>query len=217
MQVQLIDIQHTFEEQSMLFKVNNNHHQSIRKISIPVIILLSLIVIYGCNQTQSEDFVKLDAPLEEVLPKLTLVTPDEVDENGKPTEFTVGDAYSGTEEFSLGNGESHKFQYNFFKQHVVEGNRYIFAVVSYNWGGSGTFYYLSAIDKTTLKNVHSVLLGDRIGISSVSLTDRHTDNVSIIYMDRESGTSMSENPDKRVNRGFSMHDGKLGVAVMDKI
>ncbi len=189
----------------MLFKVNNNHHQSVRKISIPVIILLSLIVIYGCNQTQSEDFVKLDAPLDEVLPKLTLVAPEENDENGKLIEFTVGDNYSGTRESSVGNGESHEFQYNFFKQHVVEGNRYIFAVVSYNWGRSGTFYYLTVFDKTTLKNVDSVLLGDRIEISSVSLTNRNTDNVSIIYMDRESGTSMSENPDKKVNRVLKYH------------
>lgn len=198
----------------MLFKVNNNHHQSVREISIPVIILLSLIVICGCTQTQSGDFAKLDAPLDEVLPKLTLVAPGENDENGKPIEFTVGDDYSGTREFSIGNGESHEFQYNFFKQHVVEGNRYIFAVVSYNWGGSGTFYYLTAFDKTTLKNVDSVLLGDRIEISSVSLPDRNTDHVSIIYMDRESGTSMSENPDKKVDTGFAMHDGKLYIAVI---
>ncbi len=195
----------------MLFKVNNNHHQSVKKISIPVIILLSLIVIYGCNPTQSGDFIKLDAPLEEVLPKLTLVAPGENDENGKPIEFTVGDDYSGTREFSIGNGELHEFQYNFFKQHVVEGNRYIFAVVSYNWGGSGTFYYLTAFDKTTLRGEKQFLLGDRVVINNVASYKLPvtSDIISISYMVRESGTSMSEKPDKRIEQDFTIHQGKL--------
>lgn len=174
-------------------------------------ILFAVSLIFGCNPNHSGDFVKLDAPLKEVLPKLTLEVPEEEDENGEPIVITVGDAFSGKGEYSIGNGETHEFQYNFFKQHVAEGHSYIFAVVSYNWGGSGTFYYLTAIDKTTLKGDKEYLLGDRVEIKKLATAKRPvtSDIVSMTYMDRDSETSMSEKPDKLIEYDFIIKDGEL--------
>ena len=74
----------------------------------------------------------------------------------------------------------------------MEGNRYVFTVVSYNLGGSGTFYYLTAIDKSTLKSVSEVLLGDRVQISSLEVSKPKSDTVKITYKDRELGTAFTE-------------------------
>ena len=211
----------------MLNQVLHQSFQKSSKVSVHLLILFSVSLIFGCNQNRSEDFIKLDAPLTEVLPKLTLVVPENKDENGKPIEdengkpieIIVGDAYSGKGEYSIGNGESHEFQYNFFKQHVAEGPRYIFAVVSYNWGGSGTFYYLTAFDKTTLKGDKEYLLGDRIEIKKLTTAKRPvtSDIGSISYLVRETGTSMSEKPDKLIETDYIIQDGKLTtVKFVDK-
>ena len=202
--------------------INQVLHQSFQKsskVSVYLLILFAVSLIFGCNQNRSKGFVKLDAPLKEVLPKLTLVVPENEDENGKPIEITVGDTYSGKGNYSIGNGETHEFQYNFYKQHIAEGHRYLFAVVSYNWGGSGTFYYLTAFDKTTLKGDKEFLLGDRIEIKKLTTAKRPviSDIVSMTYMVRESGTSMSEKPDKMMEYDFMFHDGKLTtVKFLDK-
>lgn len=203
----------------MLNQVLHQSFQKSSKVSVCLLILLSVLLIFGCNQNHNRHFVKLDAPLKEVLPKLTLVVPENEDENGQPIEITVGNAYSGKGEYSIGNGETHEFQYNFFRQHVVEAPRYIFAVVSYNWGGSGTFYYLTAFDKTTLKGDKEYLLGDRVEIKKFAIAKRPviSDIVSMTYMVRESGTSMSEKPDKLIETDFMFLDGKLtSVKFLDK-
>ncbi len=203
----------------MLNQVLHQSFQKLSKVSVYLLILFAVSLLFGCNQNHSGNFVKLDAPLKEVLPKLTLVVPENEDENGQPIEIIVGDAFSGKGEYSIGNGETHEFQYNFFREHVVEAPRYIFAVVSYNWGGSGTFYYLTAFHKTTLKGDKEFLLGDRIEIKKLTITKRPviTDIVSMTYMVRESGTSMSEKPDKMMEYDFMFHDGKLTtVKFLDK-
>ena len=194
--------------------LNQVLHQSIHILSRTyqfLSILIAVSIIYGCNQTKSGDFVKLDAPLDDVLPKITLVVPNNTDINGDSIEITVGNSYKGKADYSIGNGETKEFQYHFYKQHVVESNKYIFAIVSYKWGGSGRFYYLSSIDKTTLKGEMEFLLGDRVEINKLALKKLPvtTDIVSLNYMEREIGTSMSEKPDKIIEQDFTIHQGKL--------
>lgn len=190
----------------MLYSSVHQFYGNFLKAFTPVLVALMFVVIYGCNQKKNKDFVKLDAPLEEVLPKITLIA--EV-EDGEPVEFTVGSTFHGKVEHVTDSGNTHKFTYSFSNQHVVEGNKYIFAVAAYNWGGSGTFHYLTAIDKTSLKSVSEVLLGDRVKTEKISLTTPDTDTVSITYMDRESGTAFTETPDKKKEKHFKMDQGPL--------
>ena len=194
-------------------------HQIFRnnlKIHQLLLILLAVVVIFGCNQnrdketTKDSDKTDGDTSLEDVLPKITLIVPgDYQDKDGQPLEIIVGKTYNGNGEYLLKEGETHGFSYTFFKQHVVEGKKFIFAVAAYNWGGSGTFYYLTAVDKTTLKSVNEVLLGDRVKIESIALTAPNTDTVSINYMDRETGTAMVSDPDKAIEKHFKMDQGQL--------
>ncbi|MDE0084397.1 MAG: hypothetical protein OXU23_01695 [Candidatus Poribacteria bacterium] len=179
------------------------------KVFTLVLISLMIVLIYGCIQNRSKDFIKLDAPLRDVLPKITLVVPEEESKDGKPLEITVGSTFSGEGEYTVGAGETHKFTYTFHKKHVLEVNKYIYAVVSYNWGGTGTFYYLTAVDKTTLKGNQQFLLGDRVKIKNLAMTKRPMGFVSLNYMGREPGTSMSEKPDKAIEQHFTIHQGKL--------
>ena len=178
-----------------------------------VLLVLAVVLIFGCNQKgdneTSKDSVKLDVPLNEVLPKITLILPEETDSDENPIEITVGSTYSGTGEYGIGGGETAKYQYTLFDQHTVEGNKYIYTVVSYNLGGSGTFYYLTAVDKKTLKSVHQVLLGDRVEIVRVNITVAVTGLVSVVYMNRESGTSMSEKPDKQIEKHFQITENQF--------
>ncbi len=193
----------------MLYQVSDQIFRNFLNANKFVLILLAVVLIFGCNQNRGKDFIKLDAPLEEVLPQIVLIAPEQQDKNGQPLEITVGSTFSGEGEYGIGDGETHGFRWTFFNQHAVEGNRYIFAVTSYNWGGSGTFYYLTVVDKTTLKSVSEVLLGDRVKIESVALTAPNTDSVSVNYMDRESGTAMADTPDKAVEKHFKMDQEQL--------
>lgn len=192
--------------------LNQVAHQIFRDFSKACklsMILLAIVVMCGCNQKSEKDVVKLDAPLEDVLPQITLVVPDQQGKDGKPLEITVGATYSGKSEYLLEHGETHELEYTFMNQHAVEGNKYIFAVASYALGGTGTFYYLTAVDKSTLKSVHEVLLGDRVNIQTLALSTPNTDSVTINYMDRESGTAMAEEPDKAMEKHFEIDQNEL--------
>lgn len=193
----------------MLYASVHQISQNLLKVITPILIALLIVLMSGCTQTHGKDFVKLDEPLRKVLPKIILVVPEEKDK-GHPIEITVGNTYSGKGKYTLDEDKTHEFQYTFHKKHVVEGNKYIFAVVSYNWGGTGTFYYLTAVDKTTLKSAHEFLLGDRVKIKKIAMHFPYiSDYVTINYMGRESGTSMSEKPDKAIEQHFTIHQGKL--------
>ena len=194
----------------MLYSRVHQISQYFLKTFILISISCVIVLIYGCAQNRSKDFIKLDAPLRDVLPKITLVVPEEKSKDGKPLEITVGNTFSGEGEYTVGAGETQKFTYTFHKKHVVEGNKYIFAVVSYNWGGTGTFCYLTAVEKTTFKGDQKFLLGDRVRIKNVAkFKPFGGDAVTINYEERESGTSMSEKPDKSIEKYFSMERGQL--------
>lgn len=66
------------------------------------------------------------------------------------------------------------------------------------------------------ESARTALLGVRVEIKSISLFKPYSDTVSINYMDREFRTAMAKKPDKSVKRGFTMHDGKFGIAEMVK-
>ena len=183
--------------------------QPILSDYIVLLVLFFAVLISSCNQNPAKDFVELDAPLKEVLPRITVIVPEEQDKDGKALEIIVGETFEGKAEYLLSDGEIHELQYALLNEHVVEGNRYVFTVVSYNLGGSGTFYYLTAIDKSTLKSVSEVLLGDRVQISSLEVSKPKSDTVKITYKDRELGTAFTEKPDKDEIKQFSMEQSKL--------
>ncbi len=198
-------------------------HSSVYQISryllkalTSILVTIMFVAIYGCNQNKNKDFIKLDAPLEKVLPKITLVIPEEKLKN-QPIEITVESTYKGTGEYSIDEENTTEFKYTFHQKHVVEGNKYIFTVVSYNWGGSGTFYYLTAIDKVTLKSVDEVFLGDRVEIKKISLEKPNSDTVTINYVDRKSGTAMTEKPNKPEEKHYGMHNGELNQYWIEKV
>lgn len=136
---------------------------------------------------------QLDAPLEEVLPRITVIVPEKHGKDGKPLEVIVGEKLKGKAEF-MSEGETHELEYALLNEHVVEGKRYIITVVSYNFGGDGPFYYLTGIDKSTLKSVSELFLGDRVKITSLTSRGTEKDTVDIKYTDREQRKAFAENP-----------------------
>ncbi len=200
----------------MLSQVIHQIFQVLKRTYLAFLLVFVVILICGCDQKRGEDYVKLDAPLEEVLPKITLVVPEEKLKT-QPIEISVGSTYVGKGEYSIDEDNTHGFQYIFHNKHVVEGNKYIFTVVSYNWGGSGTFYYLTAIDKVTLKSVDEVFLGDRVEIQKISLEKPNSDTVTINYVDRKSGTAMTEKSDKPEEKHYGMHNGELNQYWIEKV
>lgn len=207
----------------LCFKVHKMYNLSVHQIfqnlfKFFTFVLIYLIIgqIYGCNQNRGGEFIKLDEPLRDVLPKITLIVPDQVNQKGDPIEITVDKKYSGKGEYYIGDNQTHEFLYTLHKKHAVEANKYIYVVVSYNWGGSGTFYYLTAVDKTTLKGDKVFFLGDRVEIKKLAIRKRPIGSVTINYMDRESGTSMSEKPDKLIEYDIMFDQGKLTTFKMVK-
>ncbi len=179
--------------------------QNIFKNYKVLLVTFFAVMISSCNYSgyfrkTTKDFVKLDAPLENVLPKITVIVPEHQGKDGKALEVIVGETFKGKAEYKS-NGETHELEYAMLNQHAVEGNKYIITVLSYNFGGTGRFYYLTGIDKTTLKSVYEVFLGDRVRIMSLKLRGTKKDTVDINYMDRKQRRAFSENPNqiKRIN------------------
>ena len=187
-------------------EVSNFSQYKIRIMSC-LIFLLTCLLIWGCNQ--KKEFIELDAPLEDIIPKIILITPEKNDHTGKKIEITVGETFSGEGEYAISGIESHKFTYKLYNQYVVEGNKYIYVIASYNWGGSGTFYYMTAVDKTTLKSVDEIFLGDRIEVNAFELTTPNSDAVSLTYMVRSSGVPMAAPANKKVEMQYKMSQSKL--------
>lgn len=181
-----------------------------------LLVLFFAVMISSCNQNPGDDFVKLDAPLEDVLPKITVIVPEEQDKDGKALEIIVGETFKGKAEYLISNGETHELEYSLLNKHAVEGNRHIYTVVAYNLGGSGTFYYLTAIDKSTLKSVDEVLLGGRVQITSLDFRFGYRTPVTITYKDRELRTAFTKKPDKDVIKHFSMEQSKLSQVWIEK-
>lgn len=162
---------------------------------------------WGCNQ--NKEYIKLDAPLENIIPKIRLIAPNVRDHTGNKIEITVGESYSGEGEYAISGIESQNFTYKLHNQYVVEGNKYIYVIASYNWGGSGTFYYMTAVDKTTLKSVDEIFLGDRIKVNAFKLTSTWSDAVSLTYMIRSSSVPMAAPRNKKVEIHYKMSQSKL--------
>lgn len=191
----------------MLFTVVSNVNKNKKKVISYSIFIITGLMIWGCNQ--NKEFIKLDAPLEDILPKIILISPENHDNAGKKIEIIVGEKFSGEGEYAVSGIESHKFTYKLHSPHIVEGNRYIFGIVSYNWGGSGNFFYMTAVDKSTLKSVDEVLLGDRIVVNGFKLTTPRSDEISLTYMVRSSGAAMTAAPNKKVEMQYKMSQSKL--------
>lgn len=164
--------------------------------------LVSILLVFPCSiGCAQKAFIALDAPLEDVLPHITLIVP----ESEEKKEITVGRTYTGEVIPPNPLGESDRIHYYFLKEYAIEADRYIFVIVSYNTGGNGSFYYLTAVDKTTLKSVDEMLLGDRVKIEQVVLTAPGT--VSVTYIERN---GVQYDPQHIVQRHFKMSiDNKL--------
>lgn len=155
------------------------------------ILFLPIILCFlACGKSIS--FFELNAPVEDVLPQAVLTVPNEF---GYSIEITIGNKksrhrpyfYYGQSQYTADAESTHTFDYLVYYTYAVETNRYIFVPVAYGWGGSGIFYYLTAIDKMTLKGVTAAYLGDRVKIDRVKVVDRGVDTVSVTYIEREAG------------------------------
>ncbi len=177
--------------------------------------LFSVAIVFaaGCNQRTATQktgagFVKLNTSLEDALAKVTLIVPEmSGDESGTPIEVVVGAAFTGEGMYDIGGGETHGFRYTLLSQYAVEGNRYLFVPVGYNWGGSGTFFFLTAVDKATLKSVSEADLGDRVRVQKAALASPRSDSVAITYLAR--GDYGVYDPSKAVEIRFKMVDSRL--------
>jgi hypothetical protein len=77
-------------------------------------------------------------------------------------------------------------------------------------GGSGTFYYIAAaikdVDTKKLKGTNTVLLGDRIQLSNVSIENGI---ITVAYIARKPGEAMTAAPSVAVSKKFKVENGSL--------
>jgi hypothetical protein len=80
-------------------------------------------------------------------------------------------------------------------------------------GGSGIFTYLAAVldEHGAAKPLASVLLGDRISVTSITVAGG---TVHAAWLDRAPGEPMSAVPRTPMRKAFAVRDGKL-VAIVD--
>jgi hypothetical protein len=89
------------------------------------------------------------------------------------------------------------------------------AILIYNPGGSGTFYYLVGAMKQDNKDTYAtpVLLGDRIKIVSIIVDNPAAEDNGIItvqYLDRPSDASMATDPTQQMTKKYAFQeDGNL--------
>ena len=159
-------------------------------------ILFLLTTVYFMSCGKSVNFIKLDAPVRDILPQVVLTAPEvKATEFGHPIQFVIGNEknryqagiYYGQAWYKSGKGEQHSFDYLVHFPDAVQTDRYIFVPVSYSWGGTGIFYYLTAIDKRNLIGMNSAYIGDRVKIVNVTVIDTGTDTVAVDYIERDAG------------------------------
>ena len=192
--------------------------KAMNKLKKLLLLSCSLITLGIFSCAKDTKFIKLDSPVEKVLSQVTITVPHgEANTKGDPINIKVGNKKNRYDEqkvkyyskyFYYGESERYtgvignemlKFYYTVYYPYAVETNRYIFAPVAYDWGGSGDIHYLTAIDKKTLKSVDQDLLEDRVRVISIDVIDAKTDTVSITYIEREyDGNYPSKN--KRVKK-----------------
>jgi len=81
-------------------------------------------------------------------------------------------------------------------------------IVTQTNGGSGTFYYLTALvsGETGYKGTEAVLLGDRI---SLQTTEYRNAEIIVNYMDRKTGDPMSAVPSVAASRYFTVKNNQF--------
>ena len=104
------------------------------------LILIAIIMIFGCTHKHDSDFIKLSMSPKEALGKSTILFPP----NNK---IIINNNYNGVTEHPILSGEIIKTRYYTHPEHIAETDKYIFTIIAYNSGGTGTFYYLTVIDK----------------------------------------------------------------------
>ncbi len=208
-------------------KYNKNQHPQYGKIHDPnldkgdfVFVLpqtgnSSRVTIVGKDEVDTEDFVKLDMPLEKMLTKITFTVTDLSGHSNEEVVFEGEgvtchpDRMVLTQKFEE-NERTYYAYYILLPQYAVEGNRYIFVPLAQSGGGSGVFWDLNVVDKKTLRSVDDVGLGDRAAVKKVILADVDSDTVSITYIKREvRDRKVVYDPDKAIKKHFRMIQGTL--------
>ena len=175
----------------------------------------SKITIVGKDEANTEEFVKLDMPLEKMLTKITFTVTD-LSGNSNEEVIFEGEGITCdpdrivlTQKFEE-NGRTYYAYYIVLPQYAVEGNRYIFVPLAQSGGGSGVFWDLNVVDKKTLRSVDDVVLGDRADVKEVILADVDSDTVSITYVKREvRDGKVVYDSDKAIKKHFRMIQGAL--------
>ena len=91
----------------------------------------------------------------------------------------------------------------------ADGKRDAAVVLTFSGGGSGTFYYVSALLGTGAgksSSTNAMLLGDRISIDAVRIEGGR---ISVDTLDRKAGEPFSTAPSVKVTRIFQVTDGIL--------
>ena len=181
----------------------------------------SKVEVVGKDEADTEDFVKLDMPLEKMLTKITFTVTDLSGDSNEEVVFEGEGVTCHPDRMVLTQNfeENEHAYYILLPQYAVEGNRYIFVPLAQSGGGSGVFWDLNVVDKKTLRSVDDVGLGDRAAVKEVILADVDSDTVSITYINREvRDLKVVYDPDKAIKKHFRMIQGTLQeVEVPNKV
>jgi hypothetical protein len=80
------------------------------------------------------------------------------------------------------------------------------AVLAYNGGGTGTFYYLAAVLSSTNAPTNTVLLGDRIAVTQLSVSAK---TITVNYLTRPADAPLAATPSVSTSKSFVVTGGKL--------
>ncbi len=166
------------------------------------------------KKESAEDFVKLGMPLEEALTKTAFVVEWLSGDGSTEVIFQGENVIRTPDDIELRipyeNDSSRYSSYKILTEYAVETNRYIFVPLDRWGGGSGIFRKLHAVDKKTLRTVEEIALGDRSGISELTVADPSTNTISITYIrEVDWRGNLTDSLDKAIKGHLRMIDGKL--------
>ena len=188
------------------------------RIACLLILSLSQQVVYAqqpqVKEESTEDFVKLEMPLEEALTKTTFVV-EWLSGDGSDEVIFEGEGVIRTPDYielriPYEDDSGRYSSYKILTEYAVETNRYIFVPLDDWGGGSGIFRRLHAVDKKTLRTVDALSFGDRSRITELTVADPSTNTISFTYIRREvRHGNILHDPDKTIKRHLRMIDGKF--------
>lgn len=175
----------------------------MKKIILLGVMVVTFIILFSMMSSKE---VVAPQPTPVTLPTQFTMTVPETKFNVTISSYTGNTVEYGDFE---GNQQAGYGTVTMMPQYLVAMDKGYVGTFAVNYGGSGEMVYLGYFEQseTSYKLTSSVLLGDRVDVSSLVTDD--ADTVTVSYYEHGPDQSLAEKPEVLVIKTFNIKNAKL--------